>query len=310
MKSERRHALQENSLIRGTRNLPDFWRESGSKLMLVVIAILLVVVLVRYWVISRHDEATRLASDLSLAQMTLTQWRDTPIDVVSRTPEQFFNWRKDMRGQLDKYVNDVLDTSKNAAQQAEAKVIRADFNWQTAQYGDPPAAATQPTYQMKESPTDLLASAEKDYNDVLGQQAGLPSKIVARAHFGLAAIAEDRGDWPAARTQYDAIVNDPATAESLKNLARRRLTVLPDIEKPMVLGQPQQPPTATPLGPNFTPPFPFTSGPSTRPAGTQPVTMPSAPVELPIGPPPAGPTTAPQPAAGPTTAPATTQASP
>src|SRR3954447_24330888 len=129
MKSERRHVLQENSLIRGARNLPEFWRESGSKLMLVVIAILLVVVLVRYWVSSRNDEATRLASDLSLAQMTLTQWRDTPVDVVSRSPEQFDNWRKEMRSQLEKYVSDVLETSKNAAQQAEAKVIRADFNW-------------------------------------------------------------------------------------------------------------------------------------------------------------------------------------
>jgi hypothetical protein len=308
MKSERRHVLQENSLIRGARNLPEFWRESGSKLMLVVIAILLVVVLVRYWVSSRNDEATRLASDLSLAQMTLTQWRDTPVDVVSRSPEQFDNWRKEMRSQLEKYVSDVLETSKNAAQQAEAKVIRADFNWQTAHFGDPPAATTQPLHQMKETPAELLASAEKDYNDVLAQQASLPSKLVARARFGLAAIAEDRGDWPAARTQYDAIVNDPAVATTLKNLARQRLQVLPEIEKPFVLGQPQQPPTATPLGPTFNPPFPFTSGPSTRPAGTQPAaSMPTPPVELPIGPAPTGPTTAPatQPAAALTTAPAT-----
>ena len=263
--------------------------------MLVIIAILLVVVLVRYWVTSRSELAARVASDLSLAQMTLNQWRDAPIQVVSRSPESFSSWRSQMREQFDRYISDVLDNSKDPAQQAEAKVIRADFKWQVAQYGDPPAAATQPSFQMKETPADLLAGAEKDYNDVLGQQASLPPKLVARARFGLAAIAEDRNDWPAARTQYDAIENDPKTPASLKNLAKQRLTVLPEIEKPLVLGEPKQPPTAAPLGPAFNPPFPITSGPSTQPAGTQsaalqpPVVLPSSQPASPIGPAPSGP---------------------
>jgi hypothetical protein len=324
MKSERRHQLQENSLIRGARNLPDYWRESGSKVMLVIIAILLAVVLVRYWVTNRSEQAVRVASDLSLAQMTLDQWRDAPIQVVSRTPESFSTWRSQMREQFDRYISDVLDNSKDPAQQAEAKVIRADFKWQTAQYGDPPTAATQPAFQMKETPADLLASAEKDYNDVLTQQGTLPPKLVARARLGLAAIAEDRSDWPAARAQYDAIVNDARIPTSLKDVAKQRLTVLPEIEKPMVLGQPKQPPTAAPLGPAFNPPFPITSGPSTtQPAGTQPAgplprmtlpdTMPSGAPVPPVGPVSALPATAPAavPATtGPATAPAGTQPTP
>src|SRR4051812_38065673 len=133
MKSVRRHELQTNSLVRGVQNFPTFWRESGSKILLVVIAVLLVFVLVRLWFTSRTDKANRLASDLTTATSRLTDLRRLTDQWVGQgtasSAEQFFKQRKDLQQAILTDTDDVLKTSSDPAQQAEAKLIRADLNY-------------------------------------------------------------------------------------------------------------------------------------------------------------------------------------
>src|SRR5438128_2692848 len=146
MKSERRHELQQNSLIRGVQNLPNFWRESGSKISLVIIAVLLVVVLVWQWQSNRKQTAARLAGDLTDAQGKLTDLkRSTDLWLTQGiTAEKFNEHRKVIQGAIATYTDDVLKNSSDPAQQAEAKVIRADLNYYLAQMGMMPEATTRP----------------------------------------------------------------------------------------------------------------------------------------------------------------------
>jgi hypothetical protein len=311
MKSERRHELQQNSLIRGVQNLPSFWRESGSKISLAIIAVLLVFVLVRLWYTNRNDKAARLAADLTDAQSKLTDLkRSTELWLTqSIPPEKFNEQRKAIQGSILTATDDVLKNSSDQAQQADAKVIRADLNYFLGQMGAMPEATTRPEFQLDKKQSELLEAAAQDYAAVAGQAAGLPPALVARAHFGLAAIAEDqdRPDWPKARAEYEAVAKTPGAPEAMIDLANRRIELLSKIEVPVLLGEPRptpatrpspsttpatspgtQPatgPTTLPLGPVLGPvpgpvPAPATQSAATQPAGTQP-TAPAAPATRP-----------------------------
>src|SRR5580765_5410773 len=76
MKSERRHELQQNSLVRAIENFPAFWKEQGSKIALALIAVALVVVLVRLWYSNKTEKADRVAQNLSWAETRLNDLQD------------------------------------------------------------------------------------------------------------------------------------------------------------------------------------------------------------------------------------------
>ncbi len=71
MKSERRHKLQENSLAHSLENLPKMGRESGSKLLLGIVTVLLVIVLIRYYLMSREQKKEMIATELTNARYDL-----------------------------------------------------------------------------------------------------------------------------------------------------------------------------------------------------------------------------------------------
>ena len=73
-----------------------------------------------------------------------------------------------------------------------------------------------------------LQQAETAYQSVLDRFAD-QSQAVTAAHFGLAAIAENRGKWDAAKQHYDAILNGDAI-DGYKEVARRRERALAQLQ--------------------------------------------------------------------------------
>src|SRR6476646_7036435 len=71
MKAERRHQLQENSLVRNVRNFPEFWRAYGSKILLGIILILLAILLIRMWINKRAETRKQMAEELFSARAML-----------------------------------------------------------------------------------------------------------------------------------------------------------------------------------------------------------------------------------------------
>ena len=240
MKAERRHELQTNTLDRTIRNLPEYWREHGSKIALALIAVLLVIVLVRMYFNNRAEKAARVAENLSVARSAIAGLRDsafwssermTLLDVKKRTDE--------IRQDVDKNLNEVLNEAPDAAQQAEVNVLRGDLYYALYMLGESPEAATQPALKPDKDPDHLLKEAGNRYKEVLDQAGSLPSTLTARARFGLAAIAENQNNFDAAKAHYEAIQKDTTLASALRDQAQNRVNFLKEVQKERVIGRPR-----------------------------------------------------------------------
>lgn len=247
MKAERRHELQTNTLDRTIQNLPQFWREHGSKVALAVIGVLLVVVLVRMYFTNRAEKSARTAESLSLARSAIAGLRDSIFWSNERMSAADVKRRLDeVRRDVDSSLNEVLNESSDPAQQAEANVLRGDLYYALYMIGEMPEAATQPSLRLDKSPEQLLKDAEARYNEVLQAGASLPPGLIARARFGLAAIAENQMKWDVAKSHYEAIKNDSSLAQALRDQAQVRISLLAEAQKGRVIGQPRTRPTTGP----------------------------------------------------------------
>jgi hypothetical protein len=177
------------------------------------------------------------------------------------------------------------------------------LNWILANLPDLPGAATQPALKIARDPAELLKAAEDAYQTVLTKYADQQHAAVA-AHFGLAAIAENRGNWDVAKKEYEIIASMKNVPQAYLEQARIRLQKLPELEQPVMIAAPATMPNwaalqaaastmpSSPLPPTIAAPTTF-SATKPSPPGVAP-----APVKPP--------TTAPKPS--PTTAPATSAA--
>jgi predicted negative regulator of RcsB-dependent stress response len=255
MKAERRHELKQNSLVRGVNRLPEFWATYGSKVALGAILVLLAVVLVRLWSANRADAKTKMAEELTAARSQLESLRlarETPVpDRFAQFQQQFApppypqeqiaQRRKEVYGKVDSAVTTVLRDSSEPAQQAEAKLLRADLNYHfalLAMLGDLPAAATRPALALGVNPTEAMERAATNYTEVINQAAALPASAVASARLGLAAVSENRKDFAKARELYEAVVRQGGD-EGAKALAEERLKSLALARTDLLVGPPQ-----------------------------------------------------------------------
>jgi tetratricopeptide (TPR) repeat protein len=154
-------------------------------------------------------------------------------------------------------IIDESDSTRDRARLASAWLLNGDLNWQLANGAVLEAPTTQSTTRASTmpSPAEYLTLAEQAYSKVLADFADQRAAFVS-AHFGLAAIAENRHDWPAAREHYKAIIESTNTPPFEKSIAESRIAKLDDLQKPLLLLPATQPVTR-----------PTTSA-TTQPAGT------------------------------------------
>ncbi|MGH7214510.1 MAG: tetratricopeptide repeat protein [Tepidisphaeraceae bacterium] len=268
MKAERRHELKTNTLALGLEHFPELMRRYGGKVLLALVAIVLVFMLVRYRISSARLAARDAALSLSSAQVALGQIRSLgpqiPQDALARMRDQAAD---DAGRALDR----VFELSDDPSVLAEAMITRGDLNWQMANFPQLPAATTQESLRPAKSPSEYLSQAEQAYQEVLSRYPG-QSRAITSARFGLAAVAENRGEWETARRQYQEITNNAATIPAFKQLADARLANLGDLQQPVVIAKPSTLPATlpTPFVPTTQPQTTATTAPAT-PATTVPV---------------------------------------
>ena len=61
MKAQRRHELQRSDLAKVIKQAPGFWQQSGGRWLLGAIAVLVVVILIRYRISSTRQTAAQAA---------------------------------------------------------------------------------------------------------------------------------------------------------------------------------------------------------------------------------------------------------
>jgi type II secretory pathway pseudopilin PulG len=256
MKAERRHELQENSLVRGVRNFPELWRDYGSKVLLAVILALLAAVLVKTWLGNREQTRQATAEQLTAARVALEQYRrgeagaavlaeadpgslsllqmfgrstgGSSLPVSLLAPESAAKVRKDVWSKVEQAAADVLKNSTDPARQAEATLLRADANlhWAAlATFAESPDAATRPALGVGGKPDEYLGRAADGYEQLVKQSGNVPARLVAAARMGLAAVHENRSNFAGAREQYELVRKD-GPDPTIQSLAEARLQLL------------------------------------------------------------------------------------
>jgi hypothetical protein len=278
MKAQRRHELKQNSLVKSLADLKgkgSFFDRYQSQLLLGVVVVALVIVLVRYRIISAQERVNLAQQSLATAQDDLFQLKQAV--PLGPQVQQIVAHRDDLYSDGVKQVEDVLAKApaSQAMMRAHALVALGDLNFEMANTPPPPGAATQPTLLPTLPEDELLKNAADAYGQVVSDYAS-QTDAVAAARFGLAAVAENRvaasnwadeSQWDEAKSRYQAIV-DGNVPQAYKDLAKSRLDMLPKLEHPAITGLAPafSLPKTSPLGPNL-----GTSIPSRQPMGLLPV---------------------------------------
>ena len=287
MKTKRRHELRENTLARVITKTPSFWQDSGGKFLIGAIVLLAIVLLVRYRISSGRVATAQAGDNLAMARNLIDDLEASGQYAVP--PAQLAAHRKQAFGEAANFIEEAGRLSDDPGVGAESLVAKGDLNWTMANLASLPGAATQPSLQVTRDPADLINAAADAYKQVLEKYADNKQAVIA-ARFGLAAIAENRGDWDAAKTQYQQIIATPGITQAYLEQARERLAKLPTLAQPVLLAAPTTAPSSltpelppfiaaphTTTAPKGTPPQASTRSaaipmisPSTRPAATRP----------------------------------------
>jgi len=125
----------------------------------------------------------------------------------------------------------------------------------------------------------LIDQAERAYNRVINEFTDRPMDV-AVARLGLAAIAEERGQFDQAKAIYEAVSGlEGAALLPMANLAKVKLENIDHYGEPVTFASPPPPPppTTQPLNELIIPPAP-TSAPTSEPAAAPaPTTQPANP---------------------------------
>lgn len=258
--------------------LSALWRKHGSKLLLIFAAAMLVFAGVRY---KRNQDAQRnvdVQTALSNAWRGVDQIQSQQFSVTPSTPMEIA-MRQTLENDVNQAVQVVQDSAAptDTARLANASLARGEMFWALA-HMPPEAPSTQPASQPAASQParDYLGLAAAAYDKIVSDYAAQIEPYTL-ARFGLAAVAEDRRDIAAARTQYQAVIDNAATSPPDKSMAETRLAALNELEKPLLLLPATQPVAAAVTTPSLSSLANLNFGPS-APA---PTTAPAAPATRP-----------------------------
>jgi tetratricopeptide (TPR) repeat protein len=245
MKSERRHELKSNTLAEGLEGLPDWWRKYGSRLLMGVIVVALVVVLAYQWSAGKRQQEAAAKADLATARYAIDQLHQLSLQVARPGGEdQAATLRRQNADDARQAIQLARKNSKDDLLQAEATVALGDLNWLLANMPPLPGATTRESLRLPQPASDYLDEAAAAYQEVIQKYPNQHLSLIS-AYFGLGAIAENRKDWAAAKADYEKIKSLPGVRSAFQETADQRLTLLAKIEQPVFLATPATLPATT-----------------------------------------------------------------
>lgn len=280
MKSDRRHELQTNTLALWLQlRLPELWNKYGSWFLFGLVTIMALVLFIQYRVKQPKIALANASRTLAEVQSSIgrLERREVPPTELSDVPAR---------------IDDAMKQSDQKQIQAYGNILKAEYYWTLATMPGPMPGET--AKRPEQSPEELLKQAEEAYQAALAV-APDAQDLVARAHFGLANVAETRGYQPVrtpgqanaeaakaqfdiAKRNYEAVANNATMLPALKAEANWRLEQLALLQKPVwYMSMPAtREGTTLPfeLGPEL-PAGITTSRPTTSAGATRPTTSPA-----------------------------------
>jgi len=244
MKSQRRHELKQNALAVILWELPQIWQKYGTRIILGLVLLALVAVWIRVRINQGQERMAMAQQHLHEGEQHLGQLEHLLVagpGEEAAVAQRRQLWYSDGVSLLD----DALDKSGDQQQQlkAQALLCKGDLNFEMANLPDLRGAATQPSLRPELSKPELLNNAEDAYQHIVRDYPQQTFEVMA-AHFGLAAVSEDRAaegggkdasQWDRARQQYEAVIDSDATPQPFKELAASRLKLLAQIQQPPLI---------------------------------------------------------------------------
>jgi tetratricopeptide (TPR) repeat protein len=260
MKSEHRHDLKTNDLAKSLLTTQDYVKLYGGRVFLGLAIVVLIIVLIIQRSSRSQAEAAKLRDDLAYA--------DSQIDRLSRAQvvgDGQVTVRPAEVDQVRRLLQEIREKASDKKTLADAAAAQGDYSWALANYPDVPGAASQPSLRPDKPRPELLKDAKDAYQQVLSQYPDQHMSVI-KAHFGLAAIAEDESNWDEAKKQYEAVANSSDASTTYQNLAKGKLIRLEEIRQPILVGTvPEKAETIKRV------PLPSTTTPSTN-TSTHPAT--------------------------------------
>ena len=231
MKAQERHKLKTNELAQFISELPAYFQKHASKIttiaLVVVIALAGGIMARRYFVQGKQQQQDQLFQQL-LAADTLQ------LDALRRV-QMGAELASDPANAILPYdTTSITLTLSNIAQDAPnnpvgmtAGLLQAELSLSQLYFSDQNITEDQKK--------QLLQTAENLYRQALVKFPTIPY-AVGTAKIGLATVAEERGQWEQARTQFTEIIalkDELLVGTIYPKLAQRRLALLDTISTPI-----------------------------------------------------------------------------
>jgi hypothetical protein len=244
MKAKQRHDLATNALARELEGLPDKLKRWANTILTVLLIVAAVALLLRWRLNSAAQARQDILNQLATAQAGVTELGR---DLSPYPPQYLAQLRAANLTRVQDAVSTVLNNSNDTKLKAAALIARGDLYWQLANFPPLPGAATQPFLQPEQSAEQYLTTATEAYQQILNSdEYKQQHDAVISALFGLAAIDENRHDWPSAAKHLTLVANDTAATPTLRDLATRQISALPQLQTSLYLA-PSTQPTTQPL---------------------------------------------------------------
>lgn len=243
--------LSEIDLATGVDRIPEWWNRHGNKVLIAFTISALGYALYTFRANSALSARISAEQNLAVAREALTALRVQTMD--PGRDDLYASARRQALSEASSALSEVLGRSSDDDQIVQALVLRGDLNYLIALLPDPPAAATRPTLKLDRTPEQLFAASRESFQEILNRYASR-TQDAAHARLGLAAIAENTGDFDAAKKLYEQVAGDADVLPSFKDSANRRLEMLPDLARPMRMRGASTQPAGAPLPPPTTRP--------------------------------------------------------
>jgi hypothetical protein len=203
-----------------------------------------IAILIRFRMSSNRQAEAQARDSLAVARGLIEEMRSPRMLMMTQLApaNEVAMRRRQAFSEATNAISEVTRLSDDRTLAAEAIVARGDLAWSLATLPQVPGAATQPSLQVRD-PKELISNASEAYRSVIEGYPEVKAAVVS-ARFGLAAIAENQGNWDAAKQQYEQVKSATDERDPYRILAEQRLNVLPKLREPVIMAKPATEPVA------------------------------------------------------------------
>ncbi len=236
MKSEERHRLKHNALADTLADLPDVIKEQGPRTLgLIMVGLCLFFGVI--WILNQRESSKRQLSDALVQAMIDTKSsqmlaaQQSQSGEMTEASDPFVQQTAVVEGNLATLEKGDTEMARMALLE-EIKLLRSRLYFSAQLLSD----------QEKQ---DLLTRIQSDCEKLDAASEG-DILMQGMARMGLAMVAEERGDWDAAREIYQKFSSDKDTwgETQFPFIARKRLADMKDWRSPVVFAEPSEEPAA------------------------------------------------------------------